>query len=517
MDDLKKQKMAELRYRARTDLYYMATEILGYDDLVPEVHQVVCDHFYQMKPGTPIADVSTEKGMSLYDPRGHFKTTIAIASAIQWLITYPNIRVFIGAGKIDRASDTLGVIKQHFLSNAKLRRLFPEFCPPPNSDWGTTTEFTLPNRTKFLVDPSCYAFSLTSIKAGPHCDVVFLDDAVHPDNLSVDQMQETKDKFVFLRSIVEPYGYTHVIGTPYSDSDLYAWLEEPENGDWLRKFRRPAWIITNPTYDDRKPLTEADVTLLFPQKYPFSFLNSIRKQNEFIFNCQYLLDPSPVDQATFTERLLRTHIIPHAHIPRDGAVFTAWDLNQGNSRENKRADYAAGATGLYDSRGNLFILDIVMDKFNPAMLGQQIAAAAVKWRPRRIGIEDAAGAKLLAPFLELLQRQMRRNFNIEYVKTNPTRTKSDRILSLQPLLVQNTLYFSANIPTKIMDEVIKMFVKFPRYAHDDGPDAISQLLQYRNRVDIMDTEHGQDDDQIDSVSWDEGDPDSYLLGAGIVG
>jgi len=284
------ERQKELRYRARTDLMWLAREILGYEDLVDRVHQPVANHFYQMKPGTPIADLSDEKGMSLYDPRGHFKTTLAIASAVQWLLNYPNIRLFFGAGKLDRASDSLVAVKSHFQHNPKLRRLFPEFCPPPNKDWGTTTEFTLPNRTKVLVDASCVAFSMDSIKAGPHCDVMFIDDAVHADNIRTPELlQNVIDRFIFMRSIVEPYGYIHVIGTPYSDSDLYAWLEDPENGAWIRKFRRPAWVITNPAYVKGTPLSASDVTLLFPERFTFDFLNSIRKQDEFIFNCQYLL------------------------------------------------------------------------------------------------------------------------------------------------------------------------------------------------------------------------------------
>jgi predicted phage terminase large subunit-like protein len=511
--DLERQK--ELRYKARTDLYWLATEILDYTDLVPRVHQPVCDHFFQMRPGTPIAQLSDEKGLCLYDPRAHFKTTIAIASAVQWLLNYPNIRLFIGAGKLDRASDSLVAIKAHFQHNPKLRRLFPEFCPPANKDWGTTTEFTLPNRTKVLVDPSCMAFSLDSIKSGPHCDVLFIDDAVHLDNINTPEaLMNTIYRFMFLRSIVEPYGYTHVIGTPYSDSDLYAWLEEPENGGWLRKFRRPAWTITNPDYRPGTPLTAADVTLLFPERFTFDYLNSIRtsKDGEFVFNSQYLLDPSPVDTATFTTQLLQSHTIPHNHIPKQGSVFQTWDLG---FSEKTKADFSAGITGLYDTKGNLFILDVVIGRYSPHALVQVISAQALKWRPRKVGIENAGGSKLLAPALDNMQRTLGKSFNIEWVPTNPFKSKAERIMSLQPLMAQDKLYLSTAIAPDVMKELVKQFTKFPRSSHDDIPDAISMLLPFAARVDIIPDNLPEDDYDVTSVSFDI-DADN-LMGAGIIG
>ena len=511
-----KARQAELRYRARTDLFWLATEILGYTDLVPRVHQPVCNHFYKIVPGTPIKDVeigNEQKGMSLYDPRAHFKTTIMIASAVQWLINFPNIRLFLGAGKLDRAADSLVAVKNHFQHNAKLRRLFPEFCPNETGDWGTTTEFTLPNRTAVLVDPSCLAFSLDSIKAGPHCDVMFIDDAVHEGNVgNPEQLLVTIKRFIFMRSILEPYGYMHVIGTPYSDADLYQWLEEDNNGDWLRKFRRPAWKLNDPDFPDGRKITEADVTLLFPERFSFKFFKSIRDNDEYIFNCQYLLDPTPKDQITFTDTLLERHHIPHAHIPRTGSVFQAWDIG---FKDKKRNDFTVGATGLFDSKGNLFILDIVVGRFNPYVLVQQIAMAAIKWRPNRVAIEDAGGTQLMLPALDNLQRQYQRSFGIEWVPTSPLKQKPERILSLQPLLLQDKLYFSANIKPDEWKELKKQFTKYPRTTHDDVPDAISMLLFFRGRIDYTpDAVQGQDED-ITSVSWDS-DSDN-LLGAGIIG
>jgi predicted phage terminase large subunit-like protein len=157
-----------------------------------------------------------------------------------------------------------------------------------------------------------------------------------------------------------------------------------------------------------------------------------------------------------------------------------------------------------------------MDRYSPHNLVQMIAAQAVKWRPNKVGIEDSHGAKLIGPALDNIQRVIGRSFQIEWVPVSNTKHKEDRIMALQPLLVQNKLYFSAAINPAVWALVKKMFIKFPRASHDDGPDAIAQLLYFRNRIDyFVPAEVGMQDYELTSVGWNA--DDDNILGAGIVG
>lgn len=89
-------------------------------------------------------------------------------------------------------------------------------------------------------------------------------------------------------------------------------------------------------------------------------------------------------------------------------------------------------------------------------------------------------------------------------------------MALQPLLVQHKLYFSAGINPAVWALVKKQFTKFPRAMHDDAPDAIAQLLYFRNRIDYMiPAEIGQQEYEVTSVSWNA--DDDNLLGVGLVG
>jgi predicted phage terminase large subunit-like protein len=511
-----KEELAKLRYRARTDLYWLAKDILGMDALVERVHRPVCDTFVAKKPGRPLWEQSEIKERLILLGRGHFKTSLDEADIIQWILLDPNIRILVMSGKSDVAESMIRNIKAHFQTNDKLRALFPEYCPPANSEFGNLSEFTIPARNKPIKEPTVLSASGGSVKAGLHFDVIKGDDIVNEFNSATkDLILKTIRTWNYAMPLVEPYGYLDLIGTNYDDSDLYQW--SIENKPKLLVYKRPAW---SPKHGYKqafkngsvKKITEDMVDLLFPERFTFEWLNNQRLADEYIFNCQYLLDPTPTDTALFTEELILRHTIPHGHIPHSGSVFQVWDTA---STTNSNSDYSACATGLYDSQGRLFVLDIAYGRWSPTELVNMIIGQAIKWRPRCIGIEEANGSRMLQPALELHARQLGMSLYIEWQKTSPNKHKNDTIAGLQPLLKDDMLYISAAMSKETKKELLKQFIKFPKTSHDDIPDAISRLLTFRNRIDIEPVyDEFNPQDVGDTVSYTE---DDYLLGAGLVG
>src|SRR5882762_6911765 len=84
-----KEELAKLRYRARTDLYWLAKDILGMDALNERVHRPICETFVQKKPGKPLWEQSEIKERLILAPRGHFKTSLDEADIIQWILLDP--------------------------------------------------------------------------------------------------------------------------------------------------------------------------------------------------------------------------------------------------------------------------------------------------------------------------------------------------------------------------------------------------------------------------------------------
>jgi predicted phage terminase large subunit-like protein len=515
----KNEQIAQLRYRARTDLYWLATEILGNKDFVERVHRPVCEFFVKKRPGLTVADHSKfepNKERLLLDPRGHFKTTIDEADIVQWILVDPNVRILLMSGNTEIAELMIANVKKHFQKNPKMRRLFPEYCPPEEMEWGNLSKFVTPARTKHaLKEPTVIISSQKSVKASWHFDIIKGDDLVNEIN-SEDAIQIKKSirQWNFATPLLEPYGFRDLVGTRYDESDLYGWAIE--NKPNLLIFKREVWALKREFLylkGTNFKINEKMVDLLFPERFTFDWLNEQRTLDPYIFNCQYLNDPTPTDTATFTEDLLTRHTIPGLHIPKSGTIIQVWDIG---FSDKTYSDFSVGINGLYDSKGNLFITDMVLGKFSPSDLVNQIFTFALKYRPSRVAIEEAGGSKLMLPALEMMMRQYRRHFNLEWVATSPLKHKTERIAALQPLIKGDRVYFSAAIRPDYMKELVKQFIKFPKYSHDDIPDAVSMLLNYRSFVDIQpDDEDTVDDSHITSVAFDS--TEDNLMGAGIVG
>jgi len=499
---LDRETLKKRRYRARTDLFWLAKEILGFSRLNKRVHQPICDFFVHKVPGLKVSQQPDPvKKRKLEDPRGHFKTSIDIADIVQWLLIDPDARILIMSGTEKLAKRMLAQVKEAFEKNPRVQALFPEY-KVDYEKVNNSEEFTLANRSVGIREPSVSIATIDSAKASVHIDILKADDLVHENNYQTAELLEgTIDAYKNTLPLLEPWGFVDVIGTRYSFSDLYGWIDEQNAGEWKTSTRAACKLIKT---DGVVQYTD----ILFPEEFTEQKLRELHKDMGAFFSYQYLNTPHVEGQQSFTEVGLLRHKIPHHHIPRTGRIFITWDLGF-SSREY--ADFSVGAVGMFDAQGRLFILDVAVGRFSPHELVQQIVALYLRWRPSRVGIEKAAGSELLAPALEMYARQLGIHLPIEWIPVKNTKgAKEERIGSLQPLLDRDRLYFSANIPQDKWDELVKQFVRFPRYVHKDIPDAISMLLQYRGSIDIE-----IPNDRVEMVSasvFDDG-----LMGAGLVG
>jgi phage terminase large subunit-like protein len=497
-----KERLKELRYKARTDLYWLAKNLLDNKDLIERVHRPVCEFFVHKDRSRSFADQDTSKERLLLDPRGHFKTTLDVADCFQWIINFPDIRILIMTGKRELAELMLRQLKEHFQFNPKVRELFPEFCPPMNADFGNTTEFSVPNRKGGGKEPTVMISSGESVKAGFHFDIIKCDDLVNETNVGTpEQVQKTINIWNYTTPLLEPYGYRDTIGTRYDHSDLYGFLQESD--DSIKVFQRKCGDLTR-TPDGKYHLTN----LLFPERFNEEWLLKQQKKDPYIFNCQYMNDPSPTEDKQFTEALLKAHTIPLVHCVNNlGRTFITWDLG---ISQKSQADFTVGAVGRFDGMGRLFIVDLVMGRFSPFEIVQEFFKLLLKWKPVRVGIEEAAGSPLLLPALHNFARDNRIYLPLDWIPTRNTKGhKVEKVMGLEALLRQDKLYFSASLPN--MDELIKQFVRFPKYRHDDVPDAISMLMNYRSNIDMEIYEK-----ELEFVSTPV-TPGCEVLGAGLIG
>src|SRR5256885_10586508 len=123
------ERWTEYRARAQNDLYFLASVVWGYGELVPMTigaHGLLCK-FIERQTGVPALDTAKYRKIEL--GRGWGKSTVARAYAMQRLLRDPNTAILLANEREQTAADFLAEIKSHFESNAFFRALFPDIVP----------------------------------------------------------------------------------------------------------------------------------------------------------------------------------------------------------------------------------------------------------------------------------------------------------------------------------------------------------------------------------------------------
>lgn len=495
--------------RGQTNLFWLCTVPLAEPlDLLENensLHRMICGDFFIKKDPyieartwkEAVSKQSTIKNRMLLYPRGTFKSSIDRIDVVQWIICFQNIRVLVMTAEETLAESFVKDIRKHFLipENNRLTQfqmLYFQHCWEGRVK-GATNEFTTKARTQEQPEPTVLALSLGMSTAGKHFDVGKYDDCVSETNsgprASVEARKTVSDDLKLKRYLIDGYGYRDYVGTIYDPEDAYAILQRtiPE----LHVYKRPAmWLKSSARTKPRQELTENDWDLLFPydsqgvERLTYKFLKSEQDIDEYLFSCQYLLEPLSARTVRFTEQLLRSHITQSEGLPQPGTYrsFSAWDLAY--SIEAGR-DYSVGTVGWFGiagpQAGRVFIVDIVRGRFSKSELAFQIAEQAAKWNVERIGIENSPGAQFLDTDIRLqLIRAQYSNCPIDYFPIdNHKGAKNARAETLETLLVAHRLWLASDIGP-VLEEVITEFVHFkPALKRkDDCVDSIAHLVRY---------------------------------------
>lgn len=538
-DDEARPLWNEERFRAQTDLFWLAHHVLGYDlvdnfncpnhkrqmsdieapcpicqvDMIPyeggipvgqSPHRQICSFFVQKNPHKSLPSQDTIKKRLLMYPRGSFKSSINEADTIQWIICFPNIRIGLMTAEEGLAIEFISKIKSFFQvpeddAGTKIythfQLLFPEHCVPAKKK-EDETKFLSPGRTKKITQATLSAISLKASTSGKHYDVGVFEDCVSNSNsgyLSTpDQRVQIRKTMELAQSLIDPYGYINIIGTPYENDDAYSYfVANYDKDDFIYK-QRSCWEVKS-TSLKKKPedLTEEDYNLLFPRdskqndedgtvgfpRLTYKFLKS-KAIDAHNFACQYLCRPaSGTTTVSFTEGLLKSHIVQSTGLPQLYRPFSAWDFAYS---DNVGRDYSVGCAGWYDDiYDRLFILEIVRGRFNKSELSYQVAKQATRWKVESLSVEKSPGA-------DFLENDIRKDLaklgyadcpSINWFPVDNTKNaKNNRAQMVETWLTSDRLWFSAEIP--IMSDVVREFVNYKAGSKrkDDCVDSIAHLI-----------------------------------------
>lgn len=496
------------RQRARTDLYWLANEVLSPPDsriMVPHAHGIIVDHcqlfsgrreiadpLRYSKFGTPAMVLSQElvampdlpglRDDMLLVSRGHLKTTInTVAHSIQWILNYPDVRILVVTSTDEKAQMIVGKIKQHFQFNPRFRFLFPEFCPDAKkaSDWGSKTEFSVPNRNKRGDEPTMMTAAVGKALASTHHDVIKCSDVVTENNVKTKgQIDEVKEFIGYLDPLREKFlsrdgqpnpGWLTKEGTIYDFSDEYsATLDEITrgNGAFWRVTKQSCWVDK----ERRVPL--------WPERFPPAQLDRILAQiGPYLFASQYELEPVRAEDGLARPEEIR--FFP-AHVAQElmprYRLYTTVDL--ASPEETSNGDFIVFTTAGIDRDGRIDVLSIQRGHFNDEQICNIFFNTdAVYGGKTQFKVQKDHFARMLAPLMRREMAKRGRWLNIEYTPISNRISKVQKIRGLQGFFRMGLIRFSDSIACRA--DLVMEIVRFPKGGHDDIIDTISDLLTDR--------------------------------------
>ena len=476
-----------LRSKCRKDLFFLCKYIFGFKEMTMRFHGDLCKTIQEVNKFVvnrhkmkviPILDRS--RLFMLF--RGCFKTTIiSIAHSIQLLLLDPDLRICLASNKLDNSKSMLLSIKSQFMYNVLFRFLFPEFCPMPNKEgkieWGTSTAITVPNRKDLTIrEGSIECAGVDTGLISRHYDYMKKDDLVTDKSVTtLEQINASIDwdrLSISLFNIPEK-GFTDWIGTRYNEMDLYGHLLKRPNDKLLKVLRSAVDAAGYPA---------------FPERFSKEGLDDIREiQGEYIYSCQYLLDPIPAKDRRFLSKWFETW----AKLPELYGVCILVDPASSRKKSAKFTAIVVHAIARVNGVIKWFLIDGVFDKLNGTQRVEALFKLVRKYKHvlrivsyETIGFQDTDR--------ENIRRKMDEedfHFSISQISAQEN-SKVGRIEGMVPFYEYGKVYFPKKLPYfskyygKKIDivQVIKYeLLKFtPTHLpeHTDFIDAQSQQLRY---------------------------------------
>lgn len=425
----------------------------GNSPLAP-VHKEICEFI----------DGNKHKRKLLLIPRGHLKSTVVtVGYTLQAIAKNPSARILIANATYDNACSFLTEIKRHLRFNEKIQWFWGDLSA--NAEVWNVDSITLAASKR--KEPTIKCMGVGGNLTSQHYDIIILDDLVNKDNVtSKDQIQKVINFYRECSNLLEPGGEMIIIGTRWHDSDLYGYIMDKDNGivgDY-DVFKRQAHGEGLFDEDPDKP------EILFEDKFDKKHLQKLFKElGPYLYACNYLNDPVPDDQADFKQEWFQDYEPESLR----GKPLNKYVMIDPAISVEKDADYTAMVTIGIDENRNIYILDIVRERFKPKQLIDQIFELWYAYSPIKIGIEDVAFQKSLQ--YALSQEMHSRYVYLPITPLKPAgRNKDQRIKGLQPLYANRKVLHHRGVKNilNLEDELLR----FPRGKHDDIIDALSYAL-----------------------------------------
>lgn len=208
-----------------------------------------------------------------------------------------------------------------------------------------------------------------------------------------------------------------------------------------------------------------DGTSLWPEGFPLTMLNNIRKERgEYFFSQEYMNTPIPDNLRVFQKKWLQYY----EDVPPGGVYFTTVDPAISQATQ---ADYTAIVTCRVDVDRNIHVVEVINKRLLPGEIVDAIFNVYTRYRPSIIGIETVGFQKMLKHDVEQ-ERNKRHLYPLIRELKSEGRRKELRIQALQPFFESGKIFIK-----KSQEELITQLLRFPSAKiKDDVIDALAYQL-----------------------------------------
>lgn len=396
-------------------------------------------------------------------PRVHGKTTDGNVANDMWeLYKNPNKRILIISEVRDNSIKMLGMIKALYegILESKNTENFAPYAIM--GDWvgkmWNEDEIKVKPRTSTAMAPSISTAGIKSEITSQHYDLIVGDDMVGKENTTTPEQIEKHIRKI--SSLTEVGDFDTKFNTQY----LF-WGTIWHYSDWyckaIEELSEIFDILKLKCWDEktREPL--------FPEKYSTEILEEIKAEkmryDPMEWANQWLNEPIASERTIFKPKYFQYYDEIPKNLMIAICVDSAWS-------EHKWSDYTAivpTGIGNYNTRYVLPYWHFREDNPNEvAKMLIRIAKQYYKKGLRVVAVEEGVLFNTLYPivaqkasWMPLIPLKIR------------NRSKDQRILGLQPLLMNKKLYFHRD-----MTDLKEQLVRFPRYSYKDLADAFAYHL-----------------------------------------
>ena len=432
--------------------------------------------------------------IGLLMPRDHQKSHQAAVLAC-WVITKdPTATILYVSSTAALAEAQLRAICD-IMESPIYQKYWPDMIHPDKGrreKW-TNSEIIVDHPSRKIEgvrDPTIKAVGITGTNTGFHCDYMFLDDVVEPNNVYTETgRRDVAARYSQLASIEGTSGRSIVVGTKYHPADLYTELvnmKEPilDEDDNV--------IGEQPVFDFQIEVVEEDGEFLWPRtarsdgkQFGFNAKILARKKAKYLdktqFFAQYYQETNHSESNRLTEGSFQYYDRKHLKMTTGDWKFNDRILNIYASIDfaftiSKRSDFTAIVVIGVDYDNNIYVLDI--DRFKTDRIQgifEKVADLHSKWHFTKLRAEVNGAQGMIAK--DLKDRLKKEGMFLSIDTHSPSRhdgNKAERIAAvLEPRYENGAIWHFEGGNTPILEEEIML----ARPAHDDVKDALAAAVE----------------------------------------